>query len=1164
MIIHNQEAEGACAWQIDREASQVSPPARDQVVPPVADSSALAHTAESNGPSLCPAPLTNRLKPQGDKSGKLGAFDAGYKVVLQAQVDETRTKMEDLTQMSSLSPTQENPASAYAHYALRTSVDTSRAVDASEKMGSEHVREDLGRQEPLIAKQHSAITDSTVHTYGEHDTGHVHFDDFAINENPLEENSLEREESMSQDGSFAPRLEDAPQEQPYEPQTPAPPINPFLQKGSVLKSNEMFKATQPSSIGRHILSATSSRPSPDVYNDFTSPGKWAPPSSPLVGRFELAESSPLQSSVQKLLRSKSIDAKNDATAIQVSRTKSFGTSPRSSPQSSRREPEQYVSMQESQERRRKGTSSSVSHSDTESESDLDDISTKRQRERRQRDEEIQRELSTVELHKSMPDFSRPVSPGPGDVEIPSTSKGRRRSLQEEYIAQCEGSDARDTQQDDVIVDSQTVVGNAVASRQDLVPASSKDAAAPQDAAGNTGDFNICRSSSLSARNHGTELEPVPDLDPNTHSDRTESAPNGRGSPFQQPDLPLKEVSTNRNDLRTPSVSKTHVFSDGADMAVPETSPSEERIRPMGEIASISFGESNADELQGLPGFTQDTEFESAILPQSSPDPPPRRMRTRRGITHPALTSSATDAECQSVASDMASLPGKEKSMTFPRALPRNEYAILDRNEGESMEPATNHSAEHQHTSHDESGATRYDGGKHHGNDGSTFQLPTRKTSLRSKDELKGPSRSLRRSGADTDIAPLTTPQQPSRTMKVTPATKSNSSRSSKAATASSPATPYSRSSMSTPRSVVTRSCTQKAREETPASTQRRLAKEKPYSKHAPVARPLKRKLASTDETSLSQRESKRHLANAARESSADPLALPHPAPTSSSQHRQAVKLFTKMAFAVSYVNQQDEKDGVTVAIAENGGWILEDGFDILFEPGSVSKSRARSGIVDDLVVSPSVREIGFVALIADEHSRRVKYMQALALGLPCISGKWISECISREEVMDWTPYLLCAGRSSFLGNATRSRTLQPYLAAEATFLDNFAKRKQFLGGKSILAVTGKGSTAEKRQHYIFLMRVLGPCRLEQVPDLKQARKTLLESEGKQSWDLVYVGDNEKHAEEVIFCQTPAASAGSKKRKKGVTPTATSAAPERVRIISDEVVIQNLILGQWLS
>jgi hypothetical protein len=298
-----------------------------------------------------------------------------------------------------------------------------------------------------------------------------------------------------------------------------------------------------------------------------------------------------------------------------------------------------------------------------------------------------------------------------------------------------------------------------------------------------------------------------------------------------------------------------------------------------------------------------------------------------------------------------------------------------------------------------------------------------------------------------------------------------------------------------------------------------------------------------------------------RGSSIDPLSLPHPPPSNSIQRKQATKLFANMAFAVSYVNQQDEKDIVSAAIAEKGGWILEDGFDILFEPGPASKSRPRSGIMDHLTISAAARPTGFVALIADDHSRRVKYMQALALGLPCISGRWILECISKDEIVDWAAYLLCAGRSSFLGNAIRSRTLQPYSATETTFSENFAVRNQFLEGKSVLAVTGKGSAAEKRQHYLFLMRVLGPSRLEQVADLKQARKVLLESQ--HSWDLVYVGDNEKHTTEALFSQAPSASAASKKRKKGPTPSATEPAPEKVRIISDEVVIQSLILGQLL-
>ena len=1176
--VHDQidEGEGRCIWPLAQQTPRVRSPITHHrqfhVLAP--DFSLPAHVAGNDDPELIPRSLTSHLRLQRDLGIRSGTFDSSGNQVLPSQSNTTRAKMDDLTQMSSLSPTQENPASAYAHYALQKSVDTSLTADVSGMKGSEHAQRNVDSHDPQLAKHHSTVTDSTARTYGENDTGHVHFDDFAINENPSGENSPEREESLSQDVSFAPRVENVPHQQTYEPQTPAPPVNPFLQKGSVLKSNEMFKATQPSSIGKHILSATSSRPSPDVYNDFTSPAKWTLPSSPLVRRFEPVESSPLQSSVRILLRSKSVDPSDNAPSPPIPGAPSYKAILKSSLQSSAREPLEYVSMKESQERRKKETSL-PERSDTDSESDLDDIPAKRQRERKQRDEEIQRQLSAVELHKHVMTSSRPASPSPGEVEVPSTSKGRGRSLEEEYIVQCEGTDARDTEQDDVIVDSQTVADSAVGQGPEGVRTRSKDLVAPQKLGSTvTGDSNSRLACSVPSRYHDTELERGQDLELNTTAGKISGAPNGSGSPLQ-PSLPLNEVSTNRNDLRTPSVNKINVFSDGVDMTVPETSPSEDHIRPMGEIASMSFGENNADELQGLPGFTQDSEFGNAIAPQLSPDPATSRTRNRRSISHPVFAAITTDAEAQTALSGIANVPADLRPKEPPFAVSHDE-SILVAYKKHSEQPTTETGAVLEGiplaTAHDERGATTKSVTNQQ-HDKSNFavdplQPPKRKTGLRSIDVLKRPSRSLRGSAADTQMAPITTPKRHPRTAKTTPATKTDSTRSSKAATASSPAMPSSRSSISTPRSVVTRSWTQKAREETPVMSKRNVPKAKRYGNQRPSVVPperlSKRKMSAGDETSAPQRESKRRLVSATRESSADPLCLSQASGNSSGPYKRPTKLFSNMAFAVSYIDQQEEKDTVTAGIIENGGWILEDGFDVLFDQVPASKARIKTGNLDELIVSTAASKMGFVALIADEHSRRVKYMQALALGLPCISGKWISECILREDIVNWAPYLLCAGRSSFLGNAIRSRTLQPYSALDVGFRDTWAKRAQFLEGKSILAVTGKGSTAEKRQHYLFLMRVLGPSRLDQVSDLKQARKTLLESTAGQSWDLLYVGDNEKHAEEVIFGQSPTTSAGSKKRKKGSTQAPLEPAPERVRIISDEIVIQSLILGQWLE
>jgi len=198
---------------------------------------------------------------------------------------------------------------------------------------------------------------------------------------------------------------------------------------------------------------------------------------------------------------------------------------------------------------------------------------------------------------------------------------------------------------------------------------------------------------------------------------------------------------------------------------------------------------------------------------------------------------------------------------------------------------------------------------------------------------------------------------------------------------------------------------------------------------------------------------------------------------------------------------------------------------------------------------------------ADEHPRKAKYMQALALGFPCISGHWITACVIKNAVVDWSPYLLCAGQSSILGNAHKSRVLAPYSAQEAKLEDTFASRGKLLEGKSVLLVTGKGKGSEKRKAYTFLAHALGPARVSQVVDYQDARKKLHQDE---DWDLLYVDTHEKAAEEAVFGTPTVSSSASRKRKRGPTAVDDSPAPKKIKIISDETMIQSLILGQLLD
>ncbi|OQD72835.1 hypothetical protein PENDEC_c019G06517 [Penicillium decumbens] len=216
-------------------------------------------------------------------------------------------------------------------------------------------------------------------------------------------------------------------------------------------------------------------------------------------------------------------------------------------------------------------------------------------------------------------------------------------------------------------------------------------------------------------------------------------------------------------------------------------------------------------------------------------------------------------------------------------------------------------------------------------------------------------------------------------------------------------------------------------------------------------------------------------------------------------------IFAGMAIAVSYKEDESSKDRITRLIVENGGTVLHEGFTELFEPSSFrpvdtpTKSKGddgRSGANVGLRLNAMAENVGFACLIADTHSRREKYMQALALNLPCLSGRWIEDCVTKGRVLEWDIYLLPAGDSMYLNGATKSRVMVPTPPSETRLANTISERPKLLDGKSVLIVMGRGKAEEKRKAYIFLTFALGATRVERVPDLGTA-KALLDSHGRK-------------------------------------------------------------------
>ncbi|RYP56400.1 hypothetical protein DL769_009922 [Monosporascus sp. CRB-8-3] len=265
-----------------------------------------------------------------------------------------------------------------------------------------------------------------------------------------------------------------------------------------------------------------------------------------------------------------------------------------------------------------------------------------------------------------------------------------------------------------------------------------------------------------------------------------------------------------------------------------------------------------------------------------------------------------------------------------------------------------------------------------------------------------------------------------------------------------------------------------------------------------------------------------------------------------------------------YNDRVEKGKSIEQMIRQQGGRILESGFNELFEFDSLSAAANPSHPVMSSSLKLLSPNTGFAALIADGHSRKVKYMQALALGLPCLAPRWITTCVAKRKVVDWSSYLLCAGQSAVLGEAIRSRNLLAYDASTAKLAEVISKRPRLLEGTQILLVMKSTKNEDKRQPYVFLAQVLGGS-LVRVNTLEEARAKLLEREARgEPFDWVYLGDHIHDAEGTLFGSGTSEAPSRKRKRRSAGEGGTDRPPKRIRSLNDELVVQSLILGRLVE
>ena len=272
-------------------------------------------------------------------------------------------------------------------------------------------------------------------------------------------------------------------------------------------------------------------------------------------------------------------------------------------------------------------------------------------------------------------------------------------------------------------------------------------------------------------------------------------------------------------------------------------------------------------------------------------------------------------------------------------------------------------------------------------------------------------------------------------------------------------------------------------------------------------------------------------------------------------------MFKNMAFTITNVSRDDESKRAKDQILSNGGMILDNGFDELLDVPALSRVPAPdqdSGASFDL--TSGAQQLGFTCLIADKHCRRAKFIQALALGIPCLATRWISDCVAKQRVLPWAPYLLPSGESSFLGGAIRSRNLQAFSADSANLADILNKRPKLLDGASVLLIMEKNQEETMKQHPL-LTHALGARKVGRAMNVDMAAKAVADAHAlNDPWDWVFSYDKEKEVEKRL------AGGGTvgRKRKRGNEGEISDMPAKKAKVVDNEFVIQSLILGMLID
>ena len=277
-------------------------------------------------------------------------------------------------------------------------------------------------------------------------------------------------------------------------------------------------------------------------------------------------------------------------------------------------------------------------------------------------------------------------------------------------------------------------------------------------------------------------------------------------------------------------------------------------------------------------------------------------------------------------------------------------------------------------------------------------------------------------------------------------------------------------------------------------------------------------------------------------------------------------IFNNMAFAVTNVGRSEDNERIKTEISSNGGIILDNGFDELFRIPPLARTTGPQDLHADasFKLTPAAKDLGFTCLIADKYCRRAKFIQALALGIPCLATRWITDCVIKQCVLPWAPYLLPSGESAFLGGAARSRILQPFTAEVSTLSEIIENRPKMLDNASVLLIMEKGQEEIMKQHPL-ITHALGASKIARAINEDAAVKAVSDAQALgQPWDFVFSYNKEKAVEDRLFGTNQTGRKRKRGRESEVHAGQGRDKRSKIRVVGNEFVIQSLILGMLVE